>query len=361
MDVCNEINFDSGSREGFHLNVMRWETHAFPTASFRSQQAINEQIGDDYDLFIGLMSVGFGSHTGVYNSGTEEEFERAYARNRDTGYPEIMFYFYSGSADLTSLKSTHLAKIENFRQSLRDRGILYWNYHSAMELRVSLHRHLNKAVRSIIQKQGLTEQSSALTIDVKSAFDPLSQWNSLLASDPEVYLSELAKEFNKDIRKSTLHLKELSTHIGVVGKRMQSSASKISKALSEPNVKVSKINQVLTQTIIDIDKYEDQLKSVIPKIYTALESALSCLQRIMNLSLDSTDMAKLVSEVTKGLAATIIEPIPTVTAQVSGLRDAAEGWPDLPILKSHKRKLAALHDDLISMLQQVEKIGREIT
>lgn len=57
-----------------------------------SQDVVNRQIGD-FDLFVGVMWKRFGSPTKRAESGTEEEFERAYATYKEFGKPRIMFYF----------------------------------------------------------------------------------------------------------------------------------------------------------------------------------------------------------------------------------------------------------------------------
>ena len=59
---------------------MRWETHAYPNFGIDAQDVINEQIPDDYDLFVGIMWCRYGTPTGRAGSGTVEEFERAKAR-----------------------------------------------------------------------------------------------------------------------------------------------------------------------------------------------------------------------------------------------------------------------------------------
>jgi hypothetical protein len=58
----------------------------------RPQGEINKQIGA-YDIFVGIMWKRFGTPTGKANSGTEEEFRRAYDMWEKNKTPRILFYF----------------------------------------------------------------------------------------------------------------------------------------------------------------------------------------------------------------------------------------------------------------------------
>jgi hypothetical protein len=53
-----------------------------------------KQIGDKYDIFIGMLSTKFGSRTPRAGSGTEEEFNRGYGRFiKNPNELRIVFYF----------------------------------------------------------------------------------------------------------------------------------------------------------------------------------------------------------------------------------------------------------------------------
>ena len=83
-DVVAEFNKTWGNRNGVTLELLRWETDSRPGFGADAQEVINNQIGDEYDIFIGIMWGRFGSGTKRAESGTEEEFNRAYARLSDS-------------------------------------------------------------------------------------------------------------------------------------------------------------------------------------------------------------------------------------------------------------------------------------
>src|SRR5688500_12939403 len=93
-DVIRELNITWSRNLGLRIDLIRLETHSYHIASLYPQSAINEQFGDDYDIFVGMMWIRYGNPTLSNESGTEEVFEKAYARHK--AFPnavKIMFYF----------------------------------------------------------------------------------------------------------------------------------------------------------------------------------------------------------------------------------------------------------------------------
>ncbi len=93
--------FDDYNRSTAHLwnarfVVIDWENYA-TTGVGRPQELITQQTLEKYKsslaLVVGIMGQRFGSPTGVAESGTEEEFNWAIKSNKDTGFPEIKWFF----------------------------------------------------------------------------------------------------------------------------------------------------------------------------------------------------------------------------------------------------------------------------
>ncbi len=130
-EVIRDLNVAWARELGIRLELLRWETHAYPSFGEDAQSIINEQIQDDYDLFIGIMWYRFGTPTGRANSGTIEEFQRAKKRfDDDPSSLQLMVYFKDAPAPIppSKLDYTQLAKIAEFRNSLGDEGGLFWSF-----------------------------------------------------------------------------------------------------------------------------------------------------------------------------------------------------------------------------------------
>src|SRR5688500_5287070 len=79
--VVEQINLTVARALGWHVDLLGWED-TLPGIG-RPQSKINPDV-DRCDLFVGILWQRWGSQTGVYSSGFEEEFERAKTRRMST-------------------------------------------------------------------------------------------------------------------------------------------------------------------------------------------------------------------------------------------------------------------------------------
>ena len=118
-DVITEFNLTWGDTQNVRLELVKWETHSRPGFGEDAQDVINNQIGDKFDIFLGIMWGRFGSPTNRAESGTQEEFERAYSRLKtSSGSIPIMFYFKDGGIPPSKMDPEQLAKVQEFRKRL---------------------------------------------------------------------------------------------------------------------------------------------------------------------------------------------------------------------------------------------------
>src|SRR4051812_43539782 len=143
-EVVNELNFTLAAlmpEKRIFLELVKWETHAFPAAG-RAQGNIIEQIGE-YDIFIGIMWKRFGTDTGIAESGTIEEFNEAFGKWKKTGQPHVMFYFCQQPVPLAMNVDdlAQLQKVIEFRSMLSKQGLI-WDYpeHNSLKDIVRPHR-----------------------------------------------------------------------------------------------------------------------------------------------------------------------------------------------------------------------------
>jgi len=108
-----------------------------------AQAVINNQVGEDYDIYIGILGHRFGTQTPRAGSGTEEEFERAYQRLRNVpDTVRILFYFKSASdVPLQELDLAQLGKVQEFRRRISPQ-VLYSNFKTADDFLKQVRDHL---------------------------------------------------------------------------------------------------------------------------------------------------------------------------------------------------------------------------
>ena len=90
LDVVTEVNTIKAHHSGFHLEVLGWED-TLP-GNGRPQSLINEEI-KKCDLFIMILWEHWGTPSGQFSSGTEEEFYVAQDLYQRTGKPECWLFF----------------------------------------------------------------------------------------------------------------------------------------------------------------------------------------------------------------------------------------------------------------------------
>lgn len=191
LGVINEINRALDAlvpRSAIRLELVRWETDAFPEMG-RAQAVINKQIGA-YDIFIGILWKRFGTPTGKASSGTEEEFQIAYRRWNKYGKPIILFYFNNSAiAPPRSLEDVEqLRRVVEFRQELALKG-LTWEYESDALFMNTVRPHLTRVIGRLIRKR---RSASEHTRDTRSVAPPLR--DSRLTIGHNVKLIEIGPE-----------------------------------------------------------------------------------------------------------------------------------------------------------------------
>ena len=122
--VVDEINRTMGDAGSFVLQLFKWERNVIPQIDQTPQGVIDNQM-PDCDVYLGILRTRFGTPTGNYGSGTEQEFRAALERFNNQGRPWISFYFYNGPVELRSREEREqYDKVCEFRDELERKGVV---------------------------------------------------------------------------------------------------------------------------------------------------------------------------------------------------------------------------------------------
>jgi hypothetical protein len=139
--VCDQVNKSDLLAKGVEVVPIHWKKSVVPVITGNGPQTvISEQIGDDYDIYIGIMWKRFGDKQKNGLTPTEEEFNEALNRRSKTGKPVIQFYF---KPILCVDEKNQIAEVERFIQRIKDLG-LYESFLSEKDFREKLSRHISK-------------------------------------------------------------------------------------------------------------------------------------------------------------------------------------------------------------------------
>lgn len=142
--VVAELNPKLRDSFGLELRVITWANFVVPGVGPDPQTVINSQIGENYDIYIGMLGARFGTRTPRAGSGTEEEFTRAFDRFRGKEESVRIFFYFKNSSDvpLQNLDLEQLAKVQAFRKRIGSEGALYADFKTTDEFLAQVRDHL---------------------------------------------------------------------------------------------------------------------------------------------------------------------------------------------------------------------------
>lgn len=173
-DVIQELNNTWSKTLKIRLEFIGWETHSYPNFGEDAQAVINEEVDDEYDIFVGIMWSKFGTATKRAGSGTEEEFYRAYERHKKSPDEiKIMFYFKDAPIAPSELNPEQLHSIQKFKTELGEKGGYYWTFTDREEFSQLLRLHLSRQVQNW-REESLQENVKIVPVITDDESDPVS-------------------------------------------------------------------------------------------------------------------------------------------------------------------------------------------
>lgn len=218
-----DYNRNTGRHHGLRFTVLDWENYGEAGVG-RPQDLITKQTLERYKdslaLVIGLMAQRFGTPTGDHESGTEEEFEWAYQQYKETGWPEIKWFFReidkleipTDGKEAKALEQWESVKAFRKRvQQEGDRQLYYKSYTNVDNFREVLKNDLDSWLADPQRRWSATDSSGeSLHVDTKTGgsvnpnaatthlcvdfVDSLTKISAHDESSVETYRSQLREE-----------------------------------------------------------------------------------------------------------------------------------------------------------------------
>lgn len=143
-EVVDELNRTFSRSLGWHIELLGWED-TLPGVG-RPQERINADV-DACDLFVGVVWARWGSPTGKFESGFQEEFERARARYKESGKPERWLFFKQVEPDRLRDPGPQLQRVQAFRaEQIALREVLFKEFTDPDEWRNLFRETLSRYV-----------------------------------------------------------------------------------------------------------------------------------------------------------------------------------------------------------------------
>ncbi len=142
QEVVSRINRPSLRNHGVLLNLILWETDVQSSKGTDLQSVVNSQVGNTYDVYLGIIWSRIGTETPRAPSGTVEEFERALDRHKN-GDQNLRFMFFIRTGNYPdAIDPGQLTAVQAFRKRLGKEGLLSKPYKTIEEFQDTAYEHL---------------------------------------------------------------------------------------------------------------------------------------------------------------------------------------------------------------------------
>lgn len=228
--VINELNNTWITTIGVSLHLVKWETHTYPGFDQDAQAVINDETPDTYDIFIGILWTRFGSPTHRSESGTLEEFERAYSQyKRDPKSINIMLYFKDQAKPPSQIDTKQLEKVKDFQKKVTELGGFSWIFQDTQEFIKLMRTHLSKHIleeysttkNSLVSVNPIIKRSDVTPDIIKQNFSLTNDEGFFEMVEKGVFnfekLADSIKDHTQNIRNFTQKVIKRTNEISTLG------------------------------------------------------------------------------------------------------------------------------------------------
>lgn len=286
-EVIKELNDTWSDTLGISLALVKWETHAFPGFGDDAQAVVNVEIGDDYDIFIGMLWGRFGTPTERTESGTEEEFEKAYSRYcEDPSSVKLMFYFKQQAIPPACIDTAQLSKVKDFQKRIRQRGGLDWLFENLEDFTKYLRIHLSRQVQEFCKAASAAKPfiDKAVTQVEMTPAEPLPTSDKADAEEGFLdLLEEGAEQFELVFEVSQRMTKLMLELVKSVDSRAEELKS-IDFSVGKGDIKRAK--RIINLSAQDMDVFAERMEAEIPLFRESYSRAMEAFGGAASLLVD---------------------------------------------------------------------------
>lgn len=348
-DVIRELNITWSRELGIRLDLVQWETHAYPGFGADAQDVINEQMPSDYDLFVGIMWCRYGTPTGRAGSGTVEEFRRAKARyDSDNGSVNLMVYFKDEPIPPSHLDPTQLANVNEFRDSLGTEGGLYWKFANIDQFEKLIRLHLTRQVQAFRSRTTFIAANN--TASIRNEIVSTEHDDDGILDLMEVFqdrfteLLETIDRIAEAIGELTIKMNERTNEMNALPRNQNGSA--------DP----SEAKRLISKAASDMNQFTARIDAELPLYNDAMNVGMNSFIKAATMSVDLENDS---DDVKQGLHAvrTLRDTLATSKQSTIAFRESIAGLPRMTTtLNKAKRGTVEAIDRLLTELTNSDQL-----
>lgn len=367
--VIQELNLIWSQQWGIYFELIKWETHAFPSAGTDPQDVINNQIPVDYDILLSMFWSRIGIQTPRSKSGTLEEFEIAYQKwNHDPHSIRLMVYFKIAPISPDNIDPDQLKQVKEFRNSLSEKGVLYSTFTGGEEFSQLMRLHLSKQAYDFLKLNEVVNKSN--NTPIASTLPPGSHIDKSIELPEDEGFFDLIEITETSFQRATEVMKHNIDALKKLTAGTQLSALEIESVSGDDKAKFAAYKRISNRQADNMADFVARMRPETPILDNSLSKALDAYGRIMSLLPDFGSNTKNYSQLKNALSTAANLKTVMVTAKESAERfqSSIAALPRVTTqFNRSKRDLLnildlflAIYDRGINLLGEIDVTGNSI-
>jgi hypothetical protein len=356
-EVIKELNISYGRQNEIFLELLKWETHSAPGIStIHPQKIINNDLGTDYDLFIGIIWGKFGTPTDTAESGTEEEFLNAFNRfQQNPNSLQILFYFKNAPISMNEIKPDQVKRIQEFKSEIGNhKKTLYFEYNEISELNQFLRIHIPIRINNLKNSKPNLKKTIETTIITKPIFAEVIEEEYGLI-DYQIMMQEYVLESNQSLNR----ISEATTWIGEQFNKKTTEIGTIVASGNQTNLKIVKDFFVRTAKVMD--NYANRIEPEIPIFFYNFEKTIDSMSNLYNITRNDLTISDEEIESTNNSINVLSSGIISAIKGMTSFLNSIEGFPRMSKeFNKAKTNVVEKLEDLLAKLKTSYSIAIEL-
>lgn len=351
--IVHEVNKTHARWTGVRLELVRWERDVSPAAGKDPQAIVNDQIPQDYEIFVGILWNRLGSPTRRADSGTVEEYEMAKERHdKDPDSVRLMLYFKdSPPPTMVGFEPDQYKKVQEFQSRVRNEAI-YRIFSTVEDFANSIRLDLSKLLQETSSAHGHTGYAETSRTDCASG-----DGSRPLQDDDEGYF-DLMEAFEEEMDSLNSTLGRMSDSITDVGGNLTIRAEEITALNSSVDGANLSRNeeqkhradglQIMRRSSKDMNAFVKRMEQDIPLFRRHLDKSISVFTKAVPIYLELNEGED--KEGLKDIIGSSLEAMKGMLASMESFRDAVDGLPRLTTsLNRSKRETKKVIQEVVDI------------
>lgn len=340
LSIIQSWNQRNGRTRKLFFNSLRWEDLVAPDMGMTGQDVINNQVGDEYDIFLGVMWAKFGTPTVKAESGTEEEFDRAVARHKSGEPLRVSFLFCTADVPFSKLDGTQFANVQKFKKKVQAEGCLTRDFVDEASLinaiNLILDRFANTWADSYDGDDKKTKAHSALEAAI-SVEDIIEN------DESDAGLLDALEEYSEHNAEFIKILSEWTARLEIVQGETETATARLSDLTKFGKPEPSSIRVVISDITQEMDSFGRWCENKVLDLEKVMDKVSRDTLLILDLSRDFNEQVEDIRSARDSFAE-FYESITSANEGILSYAEAVESAPRLDkMLNRANRKVVEVH------------------